>query len=70
MEADFISAIIDLKLYIENGKNQLSKEKCQQILEYIDYLFKKLKAEENINSRLNYKLQTLKESFKDLIDRV
>lgn len=70
METDFISAIIDLKLYIENGKNQLSKEKCQQILEYIDYLFKKLKAEENINSRLNYKLQTLKESFKDLIDRV
>ena len=70
METDFISAIIDLKLYIENGKNQLSKEKCQHILEYIDYLFKKLKAEENINSRLNYKLQTLKESFKNLIDRV
>ena len=70
METDFISAIIDLKLYIENGKNQLSKEKCQQILEYIDYLFKKLKNEESINSRLNYKLQTLKESFKYLIDRV
>ncbi|MBQ9658700.1 MAG: hypothetical protein IJV31_08040 [Clostridia bacterium] len=51
-------------------KKVIEKEQCKLLVDYIQDLIKQKNILENINGRLNYKLTTLKESYKDLIDRV
>ena len=63
-------SIDEFKAELRNNKINLKKEQCEYILDYIQTLEKEKQIWEEINGRLNNKLLTIKESFKDLIDRV
>lgn len=63
-------SIDEFKAELRNNKINLKKEQCEYILDYIQTLEKEKQIWEEVNGRLNNKLLTIKESFKDLIDRV
>lgn len=65
---DLLCSIINMNC--KNKKVELEKNTCVELLKYLDYLESKNAAIESINGRLNNKLSILKESYKDLIDRV
>ena len=62
--------IEDFKALLRKNEIDLYSCRCEFVLDYIDSLEKENDTLKHINSRLNGKINILKESFKDLINRI